>query len=88
MIYREISNKIIKFAKQYPVVTITGPRQSGKTTLCRMLFQDKPPMSLWNPLRKEVLLKTILTDTDNSLDGLGLSGVRLQIPNMKIDRTG
>jgi len=46
MIYREISNKIIEYTKQYPVVTITGPRQSGKTTLCRMLFQDKPYISL------------------------------------------
>ncbi|MBW2655659.1 MAG: AAA family ATPase [Deltaproteobacteria bacterium] len=46
MIYRDISNKIIGYSKQYPVVTITGPRQSGKTTLCRMLFQDKPYISL------------------------------------------
>ena len=26
---------------QYPVVTITGPRQSGKTTLCRATFDYK-----------------------------------------------
>ncbi len=25
---------------QYPVVTLTGPRQSGKTTMCRMSFPD------------------------------------------------
>jgi len=31
------------------VVTITGPRQSGKTTLCRMLFPDKPYVSLESP---------------------------------------
>ncbi|MDR3673483.1 MAG: DUF4143 domain-containing protein [Holophaga sp.] len=30
----------------YPVLTITGPRQSGKTTLCRMLFPEKPFFSL------------------------------------------
>jgi len=40
MIKREASRKILQYAKQYPVVTITGPRQSGKTTLCKMLFPD------------------------------------------------
>jgi len=29
-------------AGYYPVVAVTGPRQSGKTTLCRMVFPDKP----------------------------------------------
>ncbi len=46
MIKRTISEKVIKYAKQYPVLTITGPRQSGKTTLCRMLFKDKEYISL------------------------------------------
>ena len=35
---RIIASKILEFAKTYPVVTITGPRQSGKTTLAKMLF--------------------------------------------------
>ena len=46
MINREISEKIRQFAAQYPVVTITGPRQSGKTTLCRMVFHDRQYVSL------------------------------------------
>ena len=29
-----------------PVVAVTGPRQSGKTTLCRAAFPDKPYVSL------------------------------------------
>lgn len=33
-------------AAQYPVVTVTGPRQSGKTTLCRATFPDHPWVSL------------------------------------------
>ncbi|MEA3332016.1 MAG: ATP-binding protein [Pseudomonadota bacterium] len=40
MITRDISTTIKRFAKQYPVVTITGPRQSGKTTLCKALFPE------------------------------------------------
>ena len=35
---RLIGRKVLEFAKSYPVVTITGPRQSGKTTLAKMLF--------------------------------------------------
>ena len=36
-------------AKQYPVVTVTGPRQSGKTTLCRTAFANKPYANLEQP---------------------------------------
>ena len=46
MIPRTIAPKIVQYSKQYPVVTITGPRQSGKTTLCKMLFHDIPYVSL------------------------------------------
>jgi predicted AAA+ superfamily ATPase len=46
MIQREIAEKTLQLARQYPVVTITGPRQSGKTTLCRMVFPDKAYVSL------------------------------------------
>ena len=35
---RIIGRKVLEFAKSYPVVTITGPRQSGKTTLAKVLF--------------------------------------------------
>jgi predicted AAA+ superfamily ATPase len=46
MIEREAASKALQLAKQYPVVTITGPRQSGKTTLCRMIFAEKDYVSL------------------------------------------
>jgi predicted AAA+ superfamily ATPase len=32
MILRKITDSIIRLAGKYPVITITGPRQSGKTT--------------------------------------------------------
>ncbi|EDY81605.1 hypothetical protein VDG1235_1223 [Verrucomicrobiia bacterium DG1235] len=35
--------------KSYPIVTITGPRQSGKTTLARAHFPDLPYQTLENP---------------------------------------
>ena len=46
MIPREIAAKTLSYAGQYPIVTITGPRQSGKTTLSKMLFKNKAYASL------------------------------------------
>ncbi len=48
MLRRTIEKKVIEFSKQYPVITITGPRQSGKTTLSKMLFKKHPYISLEN----------------------------------------
>jgi len=45
-ISRDSGELLYKFANQYPVVTITGPRQSGKTTLCKHTFPDKKYVSL------------------------------------------
>ncbi len=38
MIRREITPVLRRLFGQYPMVTVTGPRQSGKTTLCRETF--------------------------------------------------
>lgn len=34
--------------EHFPVITLTGPRQSGKTTLCRKLYPDLPYINLEN----------------------------------------
>ncbi len=39
-IKRDLEPKIIEAAKYFPVITVTGPRQSGKTTMLRHLFPD------------------------------------------------
>ena len=49
MIPRTLAPVLKKLAEQYPAVTITGPRQSGKTTLCRLTFPDMPYISLESP---------------------------------------
>jgi uncharacterized protein len=44
------SEKILKvIAKEFKIVGITGPRQSGKTTLAKKVFKDKKYVSLENP---------------------------------------
>ena len=40
MIKRSLEKELIRLAKQYPVVTVTGPRQSGKTTLAKKCFPE------------------------------------------------
>jgi len=37
---RKFESVLLKLADQYPALTVTGPRQSGKTTLCRSVFPD------------------------------------------------
>ena len=46
MILRQASATLQTLAKGYPVLAITGPRQSGKTTLAKGTFPDKPYVSL------------------------------------------
>ena len=43
---RQLLQTLIRRAKPYPVVTLTGPRQSGKTTLCRQAFAHLPYANL------------------------------------------
>jgi predicted AAA+ superfamily ATPase len=49
MIHREIGNVLVKMAGKMPVISITGPRQSGKTTLARMCFPEYNYVNLENP---------------------------------------
>jgi predicted AAA+ superfamily ATPase len=44
-----MSQLIERYAKQYPVVSIVGPRQVGKSTLVKSLFPDLLYYNLENP---------------------------------------
>lgn len=48
-IERTLANEIRKRINQYPILAVTGPRQSGKTTLLKELFPDYKYVSLENP---------------------------------------
>ena len=47
-IYRSISDEVKEAFRYFSVITITGPRQSGKTTLIRNLFSQLQYYSLEN----------------------------------------
>lgn len=49
MIKRDMTTELLEAAGEYPVVTIFGPRQSGKTTLVQMTFPEKMYYSLEDP---------------------------------------
>ncbi|MBF0266128.1 MAG: ATP-binding protein [Gammaproteobacteria bacterium] len=49
MIKRKITSELLQAVKDYPIVTIIGPRQSGKTTLCKLTFPDYHYCSLEDP---------------------------------------
>lgn len=52
MIKRILESSAKHFSTKYPVLTITGPRQSGKTTLVQNIFKDHDYYSLENPITR------------------------------------
>jgi predicted AAA+ superfamily ATPase len=57
MIPRIATSTLERLAKGFPVVALTGPRQSGKTTLVKAVFPNKPYVSLENPDEREFAQK-------------------------------
>ena len=49
MLNRAAFSTALRLAQGFPVLAITGPRQSGKTTMARALFAGKPYVSLEDP---------------------------------------
>jgi len=49
MIARDIEPRLKSLAKQFPAIVLTGPRQSGKSTVCQKVFANLPYTSLESP---------------------------------------
>lgn len=49
MINRKIATKVLELSSKYPIIVVTGPRQSGKSTLVKTLFPNKSYISLEDP---------------------------------------
>lgn len=54
---RQLSSEIVRVSQHYPILTVTGPRQSGKTTLCKHLFPNYTYINLEDVSLRE-LVKT------------------------------
>lgn len=52
MIPRQLTSTLHRLSVGFPVIAITGPRQSGKTTLAKSIFSDKPYVSLEDPIER------------------------------------
>jgi len=59
MILRQLSSVIQSAAQTMPLVSITGPRQSGKTTLAKYAFPDYAYANLENPPTRQFARETI-----------------------------
>lgn len=53
MIQRDLAPRLLDAASRFPAVTLTGPRQSGKSTLCRALFPHHGYANLEAPDTRE-----------------------------------
>ena len=53
MITRQAKDKLKEYSKEFPVVYVNGPRQSGKTTLVKLVFPKKPYVLLEDLDKKE-----------------------------------
>ncbi|MFH1074519.1 MAG: ATP-binding protein [Candidatus Firestonebacteria bacterium] len=71
MIKRQLTEKILKLTSKYPVLTITGPRQSGKTTLVKSVFKSYKYVSLEDPDVREAAME----DPRRFLQGASESGL-------------
>lgn len=54
MFHRAITDELVLASKTYPIVTLMGPRQSGKTTLVKEIFPNKPYINLEAPDIREL----------------------------------
>ena len=57
MIPRAAAPTLERLARGFPLVALTGPRQSGKTTLAKSVFSEKAYVSLENPDEREFALQ-------------------------------
>ena len=70
MIDRELATEIKRIGEFFPALILTGPRQSGKTTLCKMSFPKYKYINLENPDEREKIMVdplSFLKDNENGM---------------------
>lgn len=80
-IERKISSSVVRAAQYFPVVTITGPRQSGKSTLCRHLFEGYQRYNLEDVALREKVSEDCKAFLDSCGDNVIIDEVQ-NVPNL------
>lgn len=70
MIDRELKNEALRLAADFQVLILTGPRQSGKTTLCKMAFPTYRYVNLENPDTRELLVRDPISFLKENKEGM------------------
>lgn len=70
LINRKLESEISRLIKHFPVITITGPRQSGKTTLCKEMFPEFAYVNIEDPITRAQLIADPRKFFDLYPDGL------------------
>lgn len=76
MIKRKLEILINENLRYFPIVTVTGPRQSGKTTLIRSMFSHLPYYSLENPDTRALAISDPVAFLSQHSDGMILDEVQ------------
>lgn len=76
MINRILIGELLRISKSFPVLILTGPRQSGKTTLCKMAFPEYKYVNLENPDTREKIVADPMTFLKNNPHGMILDEVQ------------
>lgn len=76
MIKRTLSNKLTTLSQKFQIITLTGPRQSGKTTLVKAAFSSLPYVSLEEPDIRQIALTDPRGFLSNYNDGVILDEVQ------------
>lgn len=70
MVIRELQSELLRLSERWQVVSVTGPRQSGKTTLCKMTFPDYAYVNFEHIPTRDRVLQDIDAFLDQHKDGL------------------
>lgn len=76
MIFRKLEDGIKENMRYFPVVTVTGPRQSGKTTLIRSMLPQLPYYTMENPDTRAMAMADPMGFLTQHQDGMVLDEVQ------------
>ena len=70
MVTRELQDELLRLNEKWQVISVTGPRQSGKTTLCKMAFPNYAYVNFEHIPTRDKVLQDIDGFLDQYKDGL------------------